>query len=58
MLPRWWSTAVMIVAAANVAGIIWVLWLILLLGGCSTTAERFDQRPPLCRDLGKRGAEC
>lgn len=32
--------------------------LIVLLGGCSTNAGRFDHRPAICKDLGKRGSEC
>jgi len=29
-----------------------------LLASCSSTAERFDKRPAICKDLGKRGGEC
>ncbi len=32
--------------------------LVVLLGGCSSYAERLDQRPAICKELGKRGAEC
>lgn len=32
--------------------------LLLVVAACSTTAERFDDRPDICRDLGKRGLEC
>ena len=35
-----------------------VMAVVLSLVGCSSTAERFDRRPDMCRDLGKRGAEC
>jgi len=34
------------------------LAVIVVVSGCSTTSERFDNRPDLCRDLGKRGKEC